>query len=111
MNFYRRAVEIQAFLEIGLKFLEDVAFYADLGMDSHGVDVLPHFSEAVYDLLRLLETGVAKDEQIGTGLQRRREVAPGEYVSAGYIGNAGVAFIDFHASLTEKHGEVSISFR
>ena len=56
------------FLEIGLKFRYDVAVDTGHGIGSHGFDRVPRCNDAVYDPLRRLKRGMAKDEQMREGL-------------------------------------------
>ena len=67
-NLYCLGVKVDAFLEIGLNFRYDVAFYTGLGIDFHGFDSVPRFNDAVYGFLSRLKTGIAKDEQVAGGL-------------------------------------------
>ena len=56
------------FLEIDLKFRYHVALNAGYGIGSHGFDGVARCNDAVYDRLRHLKRGIAKDEQMREGL-------------------------------------------
>ena len=51
-------------MEIGLKFLDEVAFYVGLGIDFHTFARVLRLNDDVYHLLRSLKRGIDKDEQI-----------------------------------------------
>ena len=56
------------FLDIVLKFRYHVALDTGYGVGPHGFDCVTRFKDAVYDRLRHLERGIAKDEQMREGL-------------------------------------------